>query len=92
MKALEKLLSLADPPLRTAMAETGVELEAFCAGWFLSMFSNTLQTEVLQNVWDIILSEKDGEGETDGARASVLLFRGALLLFELGSEKLIASS
>jgi len=65
------------PNITAKLDELMIEVEIFCVGPFMTLFSNTMEGDALYRVWDIILAEQDGEGEMKGAQSGVLLFRYA---------------
>eukprot|EP00297_Palpitomonas_bilix_P001229 CAMPEP_0113884238 /NCGR_PEP_ID=MMETSP0780_2-20120614/10134_1 /TAXON_ID=652834 /ORGANISM="Palpitomonas bilix" /LENGTH=1058 /DNA_ID=CAMNT_0000871811 /DNA_START=39 /DNA_END=3215 /DNA_ORIENTATION=- /assembly_acc=CAM_ASM_000599 len=92
MRSLHLLVQKCLPDVAAKLDELMIELEAFCAGWFMTLFSNTMEGDALYRVWDIILAEQDGEGEMEGAQSGVVLFRFAVLLFVFGQEALLNAS
>lgn len=72
----EQLLKQVIPNISSHFEDVGVHVPTAIAGWFLVAFVNTLPSETMLRVWDILFFEK----------SPVVIFRVALSLLEIYSK------
>ena len=75
----EQLLKQLIPNIALHLEDIGVNVPTAIAGWFLVAFVNTLPSETMLRVWDILFFEK----------SPVVIFRVALSLLEIYSDAIL---
>lgn len=78
----EQLLKQLIPNVAAHLDDIAVHVPTAVAGWFLVAFVNTLPSETMMRVWDVLFFEK----------SPVVIFRVALALLDIYSEALVECS